>query len=193
MNSATGLPPHQKIRLQNLLLYIFASTRTRPVGLTVLHKLLYFIDFDHYEIHEVPFIGGRYTKKPYGPMLDCMDQFLAGMAGNSEISCSRKPIFDYDRTEWVNNIEPDMAVFTKEEVQHIDWELERLSRMSARAISDFSHTDIPWMAANEEEELDYELVFYRDPDHSGTHTIQGAISSSDSLNYSSKAIKPMLR
>lgn len=166
MNSATGLPPHQKIRLQNLLLYIFACTRTRPVGLTVLHKLLYFIDFDHYEIHEAPFIGGRYTKKPYGPMLDCMDQFLAGMAGNSEISCARKPIFDYDRTEWVNNIEPDMAVFTKEEIQHIDWELERLSRMSARAISDFSHTDIPWMAANEEEELDYELVFYRDPDHS---------------------------
>ena len=65
--------------------------------------------------------------------------------------------------------------------------------MSARAISDFSHTDIPWMAASEEEELDYELVFYRDPDHSGTHTIQEAISSSDSLNCSSKATKPMPR
>lgn len=37
------------------------------VGETVLHKLLYFIDFDYYEKYEENLMGLTYIKNYYGP------------------------------------------------------------------------------------------------------------------------------
>ena len=42
----------------------------------------------------------------------------------------------------------------------------RLSDMNASKIADYSHKDIPWLAAEEGEILDYESVFYRTPEYS---------------------------
>jgi hypothetical protein len=41
--------------------------------------------------------------------------------------------------------------------------LNQFIDFSARAISDYSHKDIPWKATNEGEVIDYELAFYREP------------------------------
>ena len=37
--------------------------------------------------------------------------------------------------------------------------------MSAKEISDYSHGDMPWKVAENDEELDYEFVFYRNPEY----------------------------
>jgi uncharacterized phage-associated protein len=48
------------------------------------------------------------------------------------------------------------------EKEIIDRVIEQLSDWSAAAISNYSHKDMPWLASNEGEEINYELVFYRD-------------------------------
>ncbi len=47
------------------------------------------------------------------------------------------------------------------EIAHIDWELDRLSNMTAKKISELSHIDTPWKIAKEKEQLKYQFVFYR--------------------------------
>ena len=37
--------------------------------------------------------------------------------------------------------------------------------MSAKEISNYSHGDLPWRIAETNAELDYEYVFYRDPEY----------------------------
>ena len=34
--------------------------------------------------------------------------------------------------------------------------------MNASQVSAYSHGDMPWKSAKEQEDLDYEMVFYRD-------------------------------
>lgn len=38
--------------------------------------------------------------------------------------------------------------------------------MNAAKIADYSHKDVPWLAAGEGEVLDYESVFYRTREYS---------------------------
>ena len=45
----------------------------------------------------------------------------------------------------------------------IDQVLNQFSDYSAKAISDYSHQDMPWKATNDGEIIDYELAFYREP------------------------------
>lgn len=161
----TLLSPMQEVRLRNLLLYIFKQTTKTPVGLTSLHKLLYFIDFDYYEINEKHLLGLTYHKRKFGPMLECLDGILSVMAGEGTISSSKRRIIDYIQTEWENQEEPDTSLFDSEELEHINWEISRLAHLTAAEISNFSHSDTPWMVAENGEPLDYELVFYRDDEH----------------------------
>lgn len=38
--------------------------------------------------------------------------------------------------------------------------------MNASQISEYSHGDMPWRATKDYEDINYELVFYRDPKYS---------------------------
>lgn len=55
-------------KFKQVLLYILNKVGGKPnVGETVLHKLLYFIDFDYYEEFEENLIGATYIKNYHGP------------------------------------------------------------------------------------------------------------------------------
>ena len=53
---------------KEVLLYVLIKVGGKPnVGETVLHKLLYFIDFDYYEKFEENLMGATYIKNHHGP------------------------------------------------------------------------------------------------------------------------------
>ena len=56
---------------------------------------------------------------------------------------------------------PDLSVLNGQEKEHIDWELHRLSDMTAKQLTDLSHKDVPWITAEIGKPIDYESVFYR--------------------------------
>ena len=55
-------------KFKQVLLYILNKVGAKPnVGETVIHKLLYFIDFDYYEKYEENLMGATYIKNHHGP------------------------------------------------------------------------------------------------------------------------------
>jgi uncharacterized phage-associated protein len=49
------------------------------------------------------------------------------------------------------------------EIEAIDKVINQMSEWLASTISDYSHEDMPWMVTHEGEEINNELVFYREP------------------------------
>ena len=55
-------------KFKEVFLYILNEIGAKPnVGKMVLFKLLYFIDFDYYELYEEQLMGLQYIKNKYGP------------------------------------------------------------------------------------------------------------------------------
>ena len=73
-------------KFRQVLLYILHKVGAKPnVGETVLHKLLYFIDFDYYEKYEENLMGATYIKNHHGPTsveLKSVMRALQKTAGN---------------------------------------------------------------------------------------------------------------
>ena len=59
-------------------------------------------------------------------------------------------------------IKPDLTLLKASEKDIIDQVVNQLSDFSARAISDYSHKDMPWKATKDGDVIDYELAFYRE-------------------------------
>jgi hypothetical protein len=55
----------------------------------------------------------------------------------------------------------DLDGLSGRDIAHIDFELNRLSDLTATQISALSHKDTPWLMAQEKEIMNYEYVFYR--------------------------------
>lgn len=134
----------------------------KNVGRTVIHKLLYFSDFNFYELYETSLTGEKYIKLINGPVStnfpDLKDELLN--EGKIEENKDFKP-YKYTSLE-----EPDISVLNENEINVIDDVIDTISSMNAREVSDYSHGDLPWSIAEEKEELDYEYVFYRTPEYS---------------------------
>ena len=62
------VPQKNLKKFKEVLLYILEKVGSKSnVGMTVLYKLLYFIDFDYYEKFEEQLIGATYIKNHFGP------------------------------------------------------------------------------------------------------------------------------
>lgn len=67
------------------------------------------------------------------------------------------------QVKYISLNEPKISLLSAKELEVINETLERLSSMNATQMSAYSHLDIPWKATEDEEIIDYQLVFYRDP------------------------------
>jgi hypothetical protein len=157
--------PQENIeKFKQVFLYITKKVGAWPnVGKTVLVKLLYFIDFDYYEQYEEQLMGLKYIKKEFGPLALNFNKMINGMKKAAQIKEVASPYSEYQR-KYLPLVEPDISLFTEQEIKHIDSVLEKHAHKNDKEISDFSHKDIPWLAADMDKELKYEAVFYRNED-----------------------------
>ncbi len=156
------IPKENINKFKEVLLYILGKVGSRPnIGQTVLYKLLYFIDFDYYELHEEPLIGATYIKNHYGPTPISFAKIVKQMESDGQLVEVRSKYFDHDQTKYVPVKEADVSNLSGRELKHIDDELDKLSHFTARQLSELSHKDTPWIVAKDKEVIDYEHVFYR--------------------------------
>lgn len=157
--------PQEKVeKFKQVLLYILSKIGGKPnVGQTVLYKILYFIDFDYYEKFEEQLMGARYMKNTHGPTPVVFAKIIKELEGDGKIETIKSKFYRYDQTKYlVNPKEPiDLSKLSGAEMAHIDWEIGRLSDLTATQVSALSHKDTPWLVAKEKEIMDYEYVFYR--------------------------------
>jgi len=153
-------------KFKQLLLYVLQKCGTKPnVGETVLYKLLYFCDFDFFELNEKPLTGMPYRRLQYGPVPDqaTYRPIIEEMIERGEIQRLSRPYTgETIQTRYIAFTSPDINVFKPSEIELIDRVIRRLSDMSARQIEDHVHNDYPWLAHSEGEIIDYGNVFYRE-------------------------------
>jgi uncharacterized phage-associated protein len=158
-----SVPTLKVTKFINVLLYILERCAGKPnVGETVLYKLLYFSDFNYYEMYEEHLTGAKYRKLPYGPVPQNLDTIVAQMMENGMIQRIKTAYYDKTQTRYIPLVKADLTELKASEKEVIDKVIEQLSDMSASAISSYSHMDMPWMASKEGEEINYELAFYRE-------------------------------
>lgn len=154
-------------KFKQVLLYVLCEVGGKPnVGETVLHKLLYFIDFDYYEKFEESLMGAAYIKNTHGPTSVVFSKIVERMAEEGKVIKVDADYFGKPQKRYIALNPPDLSALSAREVKHIDDVLARLSDKSAREIADYSHGDIPWRIAKSNEEISYEAVFYRDEKYS---------------------------
>jgi len=158
-----SVPTLQVNKFKNVLLYILERCAGKPnVGETVLFKLLYFSDFNYYELYEEHLTGAKYRKLPYGPVPQKLDTIISQMIENGQIQRIKTQYSDKMQTRYIPLVKADLTELKASEKEVIDKVIEQLSDWSASAISNYSHKDMPWLASKEGEEINYELAFYRD-------------------------------
>ena len=158
-----SVPTLQVNKFKNVLLYILERCAGKPnVGETVLYKLLYFSDFNYYELYEEHLTGAKYRKLPYGPVPQQLDTIISQMIEKGQLQRVKTEYHGYSQTRYLPLEKADLTDLKASEKETIDRVIEQMSDWSAAAISNYSHKDIPWLASKEGEEINYELAFYRD-------------------------------
>ena len=158
-----SVPILQISKFKNVLLYILERCAGKPnVGETVLYKLLYFSDFNYYELYEEHLTGAIYRKLPFGPVPQKLDTIIDQMIKKGQLQRVKTVYHGYPQTRYLPLEKADLTELRASEKEIIDRVIEQMSDWSAAAISNYSHKDMPWLASKEGEEINYELVFYRD-------------------------------
>ena len=162
-----NIPSNNINKFKQVFLYIINKIGARPnVGQTVLYKILYFIDFDFYELYEKQLMGLVYIKNTFGPTPVDFAKLTKEMEKSGEIEIVKTKRFSHDMTKYLPLVEADLSLLSGTELAHIDKTIEKYGHKSAKELSDYSHKDIPWIGANDKEIIDYEAVFYRNADTS---------------------------
>lgn len=161
------VPQKNLKRFKEVLLYILEKVGSKSnVGMTVLYKLLYFIDFDYYEKFEEQLIGATYIKNHFGPTPVEFKKIVESMEEKGELETVKSKYFQHEQTKYLPRRDSDISVLNAKEIKHIDEVLSRLSDKSATELSEYSHKDVPWITAEDGRPLSYESVFYRTKDTS---------------------------
>jgi transcriptional regulator with XRE-family HTH domain len=150
-------------KFKNILLYLLERCGGKPnVGETVLYKLLYFADFNYYELYEEHLTGAKYRKLPYGPVPQKLDAIIAQMMENNQLQRLKTDFHGYPQTRYLPLVKADLTQLKASEKEVLDKVIGQYSDWSAAAISNYSHKDMPWLASKDGEYIDYELAFYRE-------------------------------
>ncbi len=162
-----SVPSLQINKFKNVLLYILERCAGKPnIGETVLYKLLYFSDFNHYELYEEHLTGAKYRKLPYGPVPKKFDNIVLQMINNAQLQRVKTEYHGYPQTRYLPLVKADLTQLKASEKEVIDKVIQQMSDWSATAISDYSHKDLPWEVTDEGKEISYELAFYREMPYS---------------------------
>lgn len=157
-----NIPQENIDKFKQVLLYILNKVGAKPnVGQTVIYKLLYFIDFDYYELFEEQLMGLKYIKNTYGPTPVDFSRIINQMEKDGQLEKIKSQYFNKDQTKYLPRVQPDLSLLSARELTHINKVLDKFSDMTASELSDFSHKDIPWIIAKDKGVLEYEVVFYR--------------------------------
>ena len=157
-----SVPTLQVNKFKNVLLYILERCAGKPnVGETVLYKLLYFCDFNYYELYEEHLTGATYRKLPYGPVPQKLDTIIVQMIEKGQLQRVKTEYRGYPQTRYLPLEKADLTELRASEKDVIDRVIEQMSDWSAAMLSNYSHGDKPWKASKDGEDINYELAFYR--------------------------------
>lgn len=146
-------------KLDNAVLYL--ASKVKFNCLKKLAKLLYFVDFTNYEATSKSLTGLKYQKYTYGPMPFNFYDLLADMNRRRLIRLKTKKLIPGEVTDVIAKKEPDLKVFTKEELFLLDSIAEKFKNSTAGELEKVAKEEPPYLMVDYKEEIPYHLAFYR--------------------------------
>lgn len=137
----------------------------KNVGKTVIYKLLYFCDFNYFELYEKSLTNETYRRLPHGPAPIHFDIAIDELVQEGKISVKTK-LISLNRIQYkYTSLKEPIMNLKDNELKVIGDVIRKLSVMNPSQISEYSHGDMPWRAAEDYELMKYSFVFYRDPQY----------------------------
>lgn len=149
-------------KAKKIMLYILSKTSQLPnVWKTVLYKILYFCEFDRYELTGQRLTWLDFVKLPKGPAPAWFDFAIKKMEDEgSVIPVNAKYMWYTQQRYMINEKIADNFLIWEEKI-FVDKVINKIKNMNASEVSDYSHGDIPWKATPDMELIDTTLANHR--------------------------------
>ncbi len=156
------MPKISEKKYQQVVLYLAEKLGGEIKGKKKLAKLLYFVDFDFFEEFQKSLTGDVYKALPMGPFPITMEKVLTDMVNEKKITIKfEKGRADYNPTEIFRATKKMEGSFSKEEQKILDRVLLKYGHLSGKQLEDLTHAEAPYIGTAPNQEIAYELAFYR--------------------------------
>lgn len=150
---------HPDKRLGELMLYIAKKSQFDPnFGGTKLNKILYYADFVSFGRSGKPITGAEYIKQEFGPTPKRLLPVRKLLETRKEAAVQRVDFLGKEQQRLVALRDPDLSLFSGEEIALVDQVIEYLRGKTAREVSELSH-DRAWRVAKMGGAIPYEAAF----------------------------------
>lgn len=151
-----------KKKYKEVILYLAEKLGGKIRGKKKMAKLLYFVDFDFFEKFQKSLTGDIYKALPMGPFPITMEKILEDMVNEKMIDIKlEKEMADYNPTEIYYAKKKTEGSFSKEEQQILDRVVLKYGHLSGKQLEDLTHAEAPYIGTAPNQEIAYELAFYR--------------------------------
>ena len=145
---ATRAPSRDRKRFQELILYVARATESDPkCGSTKLNKLLFYADFRAYRALGKSISGQTYRKREYGPVPARILPVVEKMCQRGACAWAERDYYGLPLKKLIPLREPDVSVFTSQELNVVRTVIDELWELNATEVSDLSHRFPGWQAA----------------------------------------------
>lgn len=159
------MPKISEKKYKEIILYLAEKLGGEIKGKKKLAKLLYFVDFDFFESAkggQKSMTGDIYKALPMGPFPVTMEKILGDMVNEKKITIKlERERIDYNPTEIYKAKEKPEEVFSKDEQEVLDRVILKYGHLSGKQLEDLTHAEAPYIGTAPNQEITYELAFYR--------------------------------
>ncbi|WP_410320049.1 type II toxin-antitoxin system antitoxin SocA domain-containing protein [Methanobrevibacter sp.] len=144
-----------------LIIYILSKCYNKPnLGKTVLCNILYFIDFNYYELYGTLLTKETYIKSKKGIKPKHFLEVTQDLISKKQLFLRKEPYYNRTIHRYYLTIIPQ-AKFDKKEQELIDSCINRFSNHNATSIGKYTRKDPPFNIATLGEKIDCRYVFSR--------------------------------
>lgn len=149
-------------RLGELMLYIAKKSQfDQNFGGTKLNKILFYVDFCSYGRSGKSITGAEYIKQEFGPTPKRLIPVRKRLETRKEAAVQRVDFLGKEQQRLVALRDPDLSIFSGEEIALVDQVIEYLRGKTAKEVSELSHNRA-WRVARMGGSIPYEAVFISD-------------------------------
>jgi len=165
-------PTFHVSKLRNILLYLLEHCAGKPnVNEVVLERIIYFADFNYYEIYEEHLSGLKYRKLASGPFPSRLDGVLLGMIDDGllqkvKVPANASTTIPKGAIRFLPLHKANLTEMKASEKETLDQVLLQMSDWSEEAIVEYTLRDMPVYTTQAGKEINFELTFYREAPYS---------------------------
>lgn len=146
-------------RLKALMHYVCAKADPAVLGRIKLNKVPWYADKLAFALYGKSITGERYIKRQFGPVPAKFIPAQRQLEEEGKIVQSQTTIFNFTKHDFTSIAEPDISMFTKEDMEVITQAYEHVClNNTAMSVSDETHDHV-WELAEIGEEIPLQTVF----------------------------------